>query len=132
MKDIGGKGGYYTNSGLDMAQHEETRSADCRLSYDEINNHLIGTSSWYIQAGGATKDGGDTKDFGDINLVNLGDIEHWANHSISIARVQAKDGWVPKISKRRVSIKTLIGDFKKALNNKVAKELVEVAKILMN
>jgi len=85
------KKGYYTNSGLDMGQYEETRSCTCYVYLD--GDEIKGYADWYIDSGKTSNKGEDKKTFGRIDVrlpSGVRKIEEWALAMLRQVKVEDK------------------------------------------
>lgn len=81
--------GYYTNSALDMAQYEETRSIDVTISLDGAGM-LTGEAQFETQRIGKLDRWKETEIFGDISRVPAAKIDLWTKNQFRAQRVEYK------------------------------------------
>lgn len=81
--------GYYTNSALDMAQYEETRSIDVIISVDGAGT-LTGEAQFETQKVGRLDRWKETEIFGDIARIPAARIDLWTKNQFRAQRVEYK------------------------------------------
>lgn len=107
------KGGYYTNSGLDMGQYHSERTLDL-IVYEKKGN-IYGYSYLFINMYSESRnvEEKDVKKFGDIDSISPSVIERWARGKFEDARIDYKKGWgdLNSQGKEKFDIDRLIREF---------------------
>lgn len=84
------KSGYYTNSGLDMGQYEETRDLDVALTNEE--GEIFGWFEFSSRGAGGSPDTGG-KNFGATETANVYAMQVWASDLFRRFNIDEPNGW---------------------------------------
>ena len=111
---IASRSAYYSNSGLDMGQYDETKSASVQVVLEASGE--VSAYANYLRYGGMGADvkENDERNFGSVQVRDLGKIDAWANAWFDRFDMSkdAKKGWTKGDSGRgrRVSLAKAIQD----------------------